>query len=148
MLSLMTLPSRTIGAARVVSSAECLYTGRAAPFRRGDFPPPRVMPKITYIDASGEARTVEAEIGSTVMETAIRNNVPGIEAECGGACACATCHVYVDEAWREKTGGPSPMEEDMLDFGYDVRENSRLSCQIKVRAELDGLVVRTPEKQA
>jgi len=107
-----------------------------------------LMPKITFTDSSGNARTVEAEIGSTVMETAIRNNIPGIEAECGGACACATCHVYVDEAWREKVGGPSPMEEDMLDFGYDVRPNSRLSCQIKVTDELDGLVVSTPDKQA
>jgi 2Fe-2S ferredoxin len=106
------------------------------------------MPKITYIDSDGTERTVEGEIGSTVMETAIRNNIPGIEAECGGACACATCHVYVDEAWQEKTGEPSPMEEDMLDFGYDVRPNSRLSCQIKVSDELDGLVVRVPEKQA
>ena len=79
------------------------------------------------------------EIGSTVMETAIKNDVPGIEAECGGACACATCHVYVDEAWRAIVGEPSPMEEDMLDFGYDVKPNSRLSCQIKVTAELDGL---------
>ncbi len=107
-----------------------------------------LMPKITFTDSSGNARTVDAEIGSTVMETAIRNNIPGIEAECGGACACATCHVYVDEAWREKVGGPSPMEEDMLDFGYDVRPNSRLSCQIKVTDELDGLVVSTPDKQA
>ena len=107
-----------------------------------------LMPKITFTDSSGTARTVEAENGSTVMETAIRNNVPGIEAECGGACACATCHVYVDEAWRDKVGGPSPMEEDMLDFGYDVRPNSRLSCQIKMSDELDGLVVSTPDKQA
>ena len=106
------------------------------------------MPKITFIDNGGAARTVEADIGATVMETAIRNGVPGIEAECGGACACATCHVYVDPAWREKTGSPSAMEEDMLDFGYDVRENSRLSCQIKVTADLDGLVVTTPERQA
>src|SRR4029077_1086274 len=96
------------------------------------------MPKITFNDSSGAGRTVEAELGSTVMETAIRNNIPGIEAECGGACACATCHVYVDEAWREKVGGPSPMEEDMLDFGYDVRPSSRLSCQIKVTEDLDG----------
>ncbi len=92
------------------------------------------MVKITFIDSSDNAKTIEAEPGATVMETAIKNDVPGIEAECGGACACATCHVYVDEAWREKTGGPSPMEEDMLDFGYDVRPNSRLSCQIKVTA--------------
>jgi 2Fe-2S ferredoxin len=106
------------------------------------------MPKITYIDAKGVARIVEAEIGSTVMETALKNGVPGIEAECGGACACATCHVYVDNAWRERTGPPSPMEEDMLDFGYDVRPNSRLSCQIKVRDDLDGLIVMTPERQA
>jgi 2Fe-2S ferredoxin len=106
------------------------------------------MPKITYIDSDGSARTVEAEVGATVMESAIKNGVPGIEAECGGACACATCHVYVEEEWREKTGGPSPMEEDMLDFGYDVRPSSRLSCQIKVTAALDGLVVRVPERQA
>ena len=106
------------------------------------------MVKITYTDAQGSSRTVDAEIGATVMETAIKNDIPGIEAECGGACACATCHVYVDEAWFEKTGGPSPMEEDMLDFGYDVRPNSRLSCQLKVVEELDGLKVTTPEKQA
>ena len=106
------------------------------------------MPKITYIDSSGTVRTVAGEVGATVMETAIRNNVPGIEAECGGACACATCHVYVDEAWREKTGTASAMEESMLDFAENVKPNSRLSCQIKVTAELDGLVVRTPERQA
>jgi len=106
------------------------------------------MPKITYIDSHGESRTVEAELGATVMETALRNDVPEIEAECGGACACATCHVYVEGEWFEKTGGPSPMEEDMLDFGYQVQPNSRLSCQIKVTEGLDGLVVRTPERQA
>src|ERR1700741_2030075 len=106
------------------------------------------MPKITYTDSPGASPTIDAEIGATVLETAIKNDVPGIEAECGGACACATCHVYVDDAWREKVGGPSPMEEDMLDFGYDVRPNSRLSCQIKVSAELDGLTVSTPERQA
>jgi 2Fe-2S ferredoxin len=106
------------------------------------------MPKITYIDSQGTARTVEGETGSTVMETALKHGVPEIEAECGGACACATCHVYVDEAWFEKTGGPSPMEEDMLDFGWEVKPNSRLSCQIKVAEDLDGLVVSTPERQA
>ena len=105
------------------------------------------MPKITYIDSEGTSRIIDAEIGSTVMETAIKNGVPGIEAECGGACACATCHVYVDEAWTEKVGEPEAMEEDMLDFAYDVRPNSRLSCQIKVRDELDGLVVSVPERQ-
>lgn len=105
------------------------------------------MPKITYIDAHGESRTVDAEVGATVMETAIRNEVPGIEAECGGACACATCHVYVDDAWTAKTGTPEPMEEDMLDFAFDVRPTSRLSCQIRIKPELDGLVVRTPSRQ-
>ena len=106
------------------------------------------MVKITFIDAAGTARTVEGEVGSTVMETAIKHGVPGIEAECGGACACSTCHVYIDEGWREKVGEPSPMEEDMLDFAYGVQPNSRLSCQIKVSEELDGLTVRTPERQA
>ncbi len=106
------------------------------------------MAQITFIDSGGTARTVEGENGSTVMETAIRNGVPGIEAECGGACACSTCHVYIDEAWQEKVGEPSPMEEDMLDFAYDVKPNSRLSCQMKVSDELNGLIVRTPERQA
>ncbi len=106
------------------------------------------MAKITFIDSSGTARTVEGEIGSTVMETAIKNGVPEIEAECGGACACSTCHLYIDEAWREKIGEPSPMEADMLDFAYEVKPNSRLSCQIKVSEDLDGLVVTTPSRQA
>ena len=105
------------------------------------------MVKITYIDAEGTARSVEAEEGSTVMENAVRNSVPGIEAESGGACACATCHVYVDEKWTETVGPPEPMEEDMLDFAFEVRPTSRLSCQIRVRPELDGLVVHTPKEQ-
>ena len=105
------------------------------------------MVKITYIDSGGTARAVEGEVGSTVMETAIKNQVPEIEAECGGACACSTCHVYVEEAWREKTGEPSPMEEDMLDFAFEVKPTSRLSCQIKVKDVLDGLVVRVPPRQ-
>jgi 2Fe-2S ferredoxin len=106
------------------------------------------MVKITYIDSGGTSRTVEGEVGATVMETAIRNAIPGIEAECGGACACSTCHVYVDEAWKAVTGEPSPMEEDMLDFAYEVRPNSRLSCQIRIAQDMDGLVVTTPERQA
>ncbi|MCP4383967.1 MAG: 2Fe-2S iron-sulfur cluster binding domain-containing protein [Hyphomicrobiales bacterium] len=105
------------------------------------------MAKITYIDAEGERHEVVAENGSTVMENAIRNGVPGIEAECGGACACATCHVYVDEAFKPIVGEPEPMEEDMLDFAYEVRPTSRLSCQIKVSDELDGLTVTVPERQ-
>jgi 2Fe-2S ferredoxin len=105
------------------------------------------MTQITYIDAGGTSRTVDAQNGATVMETALRNSVPGIEAECGGACACATCHVYVDEKWTGIVGKPSQMEEDMLDFAFEVRPNSRLSCQIKVTSALDGLVVTTPGKQ-
>lgn len=106
------------------------------------------MAKITYIAHDGTRFEVNAENGSTVMENAIKNAVPGIEAECGGACACATCHVYVDDAWIAKTGDPEAMEEDMLDFAYDIQPGSRLSCQIKVSDELDGLVVRVPERQA
>jgi len=105
------------------------------------------VPKVTFIDAAGTSREVEAETGATLMETAIRNGVPGIDAECGGACACATCHVYVGEDWIEATGSAGPMEEDMLDFAFDVRPTSRLSCQIKITPELDGLVVTTPERQ-
>jgi 2Fe-2S ferredoxin len=105
------------------------------------------MAKITYIQPDGSQQSVEADIGMTVMETAKKNDIEGIEAECGGACACATCHVYVDEAWRERTGGPSEMEEDMLDFAFEVRPTSRLSCQIKMTEALDGLIVRIPDKQ-
>jgi 2Fe-2S ferredoxin len=105
------------------------------------------MTKITYIEFDGTEHTVEVRNGLTVMEGAIKNNVPGIDADCGGACACATCHVYVDEAWREKTGTASAMEESMLDFAQNVQPNSRLSCQIKVTDALDGLVVRMPEEQ-
>jgi ferredoxin, 2Fe-2S len=105
------------------------------------------MAKITFIQPDGNAQVVEGDAGMTVMETAKKNLVPGIEAECGGACSCATCHVYVDEAWREKVGPPSEMEEDMLDFAFDVRPSSRLSCQIKVTEALDGLVLQVPEKQ-
>ena len=105
------------------------------------------MPKITYIEHTGTERTIDAKAGATVMETAIQNNVPGIVAECGGACSCATCHVHIDEAWSAIVGPPSPMEEDMLDFAFDVKPTSRLSCQIKVTEALDGLIVRTPEQQ-
>jgi len=105
------------------------------------------MPTITYIDAKGVSRPVEAKIGSTLMESAIQNDVPGIDADCGGACACATCHVYIDPEWSERVGQPSPMEQDMLDFAFEVRPNSRLSCQVKVTQALDGLVVLTPSRQ-
>ena len=106
------------------------------------------MPKLTIVAFDGTEFALDAENGSTVMENAIRNAVPGIEAECGGACACATCHVYVDEAWTERTGAPDIMEEDMLDFAYETKPNSRLSCQVKITDDLDGLVVRVPEHQA
>ena len=105
------------------------------------------MPKITFIQPDGSSQVVEATVGQTVMEAAKLADVAGIEAECGGACACATCHVYVDENWRDKTGSPAEMEEDMLDFAFDVREESRLSCQIKVTDDLDGLVLKVPAKQ-
>lgn len=105
------------------------------------------MVRITFVDHGGVPRCVEAEEGSTVMETALRNDIPGIDGECGGACSCATCHVYVAPEWQDIVGLPSQMEEDMLDFASDVRVNSRLSCQIRVRPELDGLVVQTPARQ-
>jgi 2Fe-2S ferredoxin len=105
------------------------------------------MAKITYIDFDGAETAVDVKPGLSVMEGAVKNNVPGIDADCGGACACATCHVYVDEAWREATGKPSAMEESMLDFAENVQEGSRLSCQIKITPALDGLIVRMPESQ-
>jgi ferredoxin, 2Fe-2S len=106
------------------------------------------MTKLTIVAFDGTRFDLDADEGSTVMENAVRNSVPGIEAECGGACACATCHVYVDDDWVEKAGPPATMEEDMLDFAFDVRPSSRLSCQIKLTSLLDGLVVHVPERQA
>ncbi len=105
------------------------------------------MAKITYIEFDGREHVVEVRNGLSVMEGAIRNNIPGIDADCGGACACATCHVYVDEAWSDKTGQASAMEESMLDFAEEVQPNSRLSCQIRVSDALDGLIVRMPQSQ-
>ena len=106
------------------------------------------MAKITYIEHDGTEHAIDVKTGLSVMEGAVKNNIPGIDADCGGACACATCHVYVDEAWLAKTGTKSTMEESMLDFAEGVQENSRLSCQIKVTDELDGLRLTTPERQA
>ncbi len=105
------------------------------------------MAKITFIAFDGTKHDVEASNGMSVMEAALKNMVPGIDADCGGACACATCHVYVEPDWVEATGERSEMEEDMLDFAFDVQDNSRLSCQIKVSDALDGLAVKVPEKQ-
>ncbi|MFQ5438654.1 MAG: 2Fe-2S iron-sulfur cluster-binding protein [Paracoccaceae bacterium] len=106
------------------------------------------MAKITYIEHDGTAHTVDVARGLTVMEGARDNNIPGIEADCGGACACSTCHVYVDDAWVGRLPKKDAMEEDMLDFAWepDVKR-SRLTCQVKVTDELDGLIVRLPEKQ-
>jgi 2Fe-2S ferredoxin len=105
------------------------------------------MPTITYIEHDGTAHTCIGEVGSTVMETAMKNDVPGIMAECGGSCSCATCLVHVDEAWFERVGTRSEEEEYMLDAAYEVTPTSRLSCQIKVTEALDGLIVRMPAYQ-
>jgi len=105
------------------------------------------MAKITFIEHNGTQHDVEVSNGLTVMEAARDNNIPGIEADCGGACACSTCHVYVDTAWLDKLPVKDAMEEDMLDFAYEPSELSRLTCQVKVTDELDGLVVKMPEKQ-
>ena len=105
------------------------------------------MAKITYIEFNGAEHVVDVKNGLSVMEGAVKNNIPGIDADCGGACACATCHVYVDQDWVDKTGSQSAMEESMLDFAENVEPNSRLSCQIKVTDALDGLVVRMPQSQ-
>ena len=105
------------------------------------------MAKIIYVDHEGTERAIEATNGESVMEAAIKNSIPGIDADCGGACACATCHVYVDEAFIEKVGTAEDMEQSMLDFAENVKPNSRLSCQISVSDDLDGLKVTTPESQ-
>jgi len=103
--------------------------------------------KITYIEHDGKEHEVDAQPGLTVMEVAVKAGIPGIDADCGGACACATCHVYVDEAFREATGEPSPMEESMLDFASERQEGSRLSCQIGISDKLEGMKVTMPEFQ-
>lgn len=105
------------------------------------------MPKVTYIEHDGTEHVVDVDESYSVMEGALRNGIPGIVADCGGACACATCHVFVDPDWVGRTGVPDEMEEAMLEFVEGRQENSRLSCQIKINAALDGLIVRTPETQ-
>ena len=105
------------------------------------------MPKITYIDQEGNSKTIEVESGLSVMEGAIQNDIPGIDADCGGSMACATCHVYVEEKWLNKIQKAEEAEEDMIDMAFEPKKNSRLSCQIIVNEELDGLEVTTPEKQ-
>ena len=105
------------------------------------------MAKITFVGHDGSEATFEGTDGMTVMEVAIKNSVEGIDADCGGACACATCHIYVRDEWKDKVGERAEMEEDMLDFAFEVKEQSRLACQIKVSDAIDGLVVDVPEKQ-
>ena len=105
------------------------------------------MAKIKYIEHNGKEHEIEVSSGLTVMEGAIKNNIPGIDADCGGACACATCHVYINQDWVEKLNPKEDTEEDMLDFAFDVKDNSRLSCQISVTDELNGLIVNLHEKQ-
>ena len=106
------------------------------------------MPKITYISHEGEKKTLEIEKGLTVMEGAVQNNVPGIDADCGGSMACATCHVYVSEKWFNNLPKAEDGEVDMIDMAYEPKKNSRLSCQLIITEELDGLEVTTPEKQS
>ena len=106
------------------------------------------MAKITYIEHSGKTHTIEVSNGLSVMEGAVQNNIPGIDADCGGGMACATCHVYVTEDWFDKLPKKEDGEEDMLDMAYEPKKNSRLSCQLIVNDQLDGLVVTTPEKQS
>lgn len=106
------------------------------------------MPKITYIEFNGKEHQVDVETGATVMEGALDNDVPGIEAICGGSCSCSTCHVYVDDAWVAKIPEKDDMETDVLESAADVKPTSRLSCQIEITNDLDGLVVRLPEEQA
>ena len=106
------------------------------------------MTKITYVEHSGKPHTIQVQNGLTVMEGAVQNNIPGIDADCGGSMACATCHVYVKEEWFNKLPKKEDGEEDMLDMAYEPSKFSRLSCQLTVSDELEGLVVNLPEKQA
>ena len=106
------------------------------------------MPKINYKDNQGKCKTIEVENGLSVMEGAIQNDVPGIDADCGGSMACATCHVYVEEKWLDKLPKAEDAEVDMIDMAYEPKKNSRLSCQIIVSDELEGLTVTTPDKQS
>ena len=106
------------------------------------------MPKITYITSENETHTIDVDNGLTVMEGAVQNNIPGIDADCGGSMACATCHVYVKDKWFNKLPKKEDGEEDMLDMAFEPNKFSRLSCQITVTDDLDGLIVQLPSKQA
>ena len=106
------------------------------------------MTKITYKDYQGNSKTIDVDNGLSVMEGAVQNEIPGIDADCGGAMACATCHVYVEEKWLNKIPKAEEAEVDMIDMAYEPKKNSRLSCQLIVTDELEGLTVTTPEKQS
>jgi 2Fe-2S ferredoxin len=142
----MTLVSPSSNAIQYELNEEGLpHTGVFAAPVRGFLRP---MPKVTYIESGTEKEhTVEVANGMSIMEGALKYAVPGLEGDCGGACACATCHVYVDEAWVEKAGPRDELEADMLDFAFDVNDRSRLGCQIKMSDELDGLIIKMPERQ-
>jgi Ferredoxin len=105
------------------------------------------MPRITYIEHNGKSHSIEVPKGLSIMEGAVQNNIIGIDADCGGSCACATCHVYVDEKWLSKLQKKENAEEDMLDMAFEPNKFSRLACQITVAEDLDGLVVKMPSKQ-
>ena len=105
------------------------------------------MTKITYIEHNGKEHTIDVQNGLTVMEGAVQNDIPGIDADCGGSMACATCHVYVKDEWYDKLDEKSEGEDDMIDQAYEPKKNSRLSCQLIVSDELDGLTITTPAKQ-
>ncbi|ARS29474.1 2Fe-2S iron-sulfur cluster-binding protein [Sphingomonas sp. KC8] len=105
------------------------------------------MPEIIFIGHDGVEHVVEADLDTSLMKAAVNKMVPGVDGDCGGACACATCHVYVDPAWTERTGGPDAAEKEMLEFVSDPADNSRLACQITITAELHGLTVRLPRQQ-
>jgi len=105
------------------------------------------MPRVIYIEENGTEHEIEVPVGVSLMQAAVNNMVPGIEGDCGGLCACATCHIYLDEAWRQQLAEPEELETGILDFAFDVSEDSRLSCQIKMADELDGIRVRMPARQ-
>lgn len=106
------------------------------------------MPNITFVEFNGTQHTVKAVAGQSLMKAAVTNSVPGIDAECGGACACATCHVYIDDSWVDRVGPPVGNEKEMLEFANQVESSSRLSCQIVVLDQLDGLIVSMPQAQS
>ena len=105
------------------------------------------MPTVTYTQPDGTTKDIEVKVGQSIKDGAVNNLIPGILAECGGACACATCHIYIDDQWFGKVGPAEDIEKDMLDFAEDVKDNSRLSCQVDMNEDLNGLIVHVPENQ-